>query len=88
MTNDEVIDVSNNLTNENLRFLLDIMSERLMVYCGTIDNRCLSDEVRCCTLNGGMVQINLMNSQKDLRENASWHRMLYGTNPIKKGDEL
>ena len=78
MKNEDILELSNNLTNENLRFLLDVMAERITVHCGTIDNRCVGDDILCCTLNGSKVQINLMHSEKDLKENDSWHWALYG----------
>jgi hypothetical protein len=78
MTNEEILDLANNLTNENLRYLLDIMSDRLMVHCGVIENRCVGDDVGWCTLNGSKVQLNLQHCETDLRENKSWAWALYG----------
>ena len=81
----ELLDMANSLSNEDLRYFLDINSDRLMVYCGFIENRVVSDEVLWCSLNGGKVQINLANSETDLRDNTSWHYALYGNR--KDGDK-
>lgn len=75
---EELLEIANSLSNEDLRYLLDINSDRLTVYCGFIENRLVCDDVLWCTLNGSKVQLNLTHCETDLRENTAWHYALYG----------
>ena len=55
----ELINISNNLSNKDLRFLIEINWNRIMVW-NPQDKTCydLDDEAPSC-LNGSQVQINL-----------------------------
>lgn len=67
---DDLIDVSNRLTNENLRDLILMTSNRIDVFVGAIDRCQITSEVDSCYLNGAVVQINLKLTQlEDIRDN-------------------
>jgi len=79
MKREKLLKLANKLSNEDLLYLLNVSTDRLSVYCGYIDNRCVTDDVLWCSMNGTKIQLNLMHCEEDLRKNRSWHYALYGT---------
>lgn len=66
---EELFDMANDLSNEDLCFLINCMSNRLEVYFGSLAMCCLSSDVMGASINGTVVQINCMNAElDDLRE--------------------
>ncbi len=66
---EELLDFANDLSNEDLCFLINCMANRCEVYFGSLAMCVLSSEVRDACMNGTVVQINCMNVElDDLRE--------------------
>ena len=55
----EVVKLSNQLSQEDVCQLIEILAPRLDVYVGLAGNRCVSGEVESVCMNGPVVQINL-----------------------------
>jgi len=66
---EEMFDLANDLSNEDLCFLINCMSNRFEVYFGSLAMCALSSEVMDASMNGTVVQINCMKAElDDLRE--------------------
>ena len=55
---EKLIDIANGLTNKEICDLINIISPRLDVYVGLLNNHCISSEINWANLNGTMIQIN------------------------------
>ena len=65
----ELLDFANDLSNEDLCFLINCMANRCEVYFGSLAKCVLSSEVMDACINGTIVQINCKNAElDDLRE--------------------
>lgn len=62
---EELFDMANDLSNEDICFLINCMSNRFEVYFGSLAMCVLSSEVRDACMNGTVVQINCMNAELD-----------------------
>ena len=72
-------EVVNKLSNEDLCHLINMVSERLSVFVGVVDNKIIEDRVLWASLNGATVQINLHSCELgDLRQNEEWAWALNG----------
>ena len=72
-------EVANKLSNEDLCHLINMVSERLSVFVGVVDNKIIEDRVLWASLNGATVQINLHSCElADLRQNEEWAWALNG----------
>ena len=64
-----LLDLANDLSNEDLCFLINCVANRCEVYFGSLTKCVLSSEVRDACMNGTVVQINCMSAElDDLRE--------------------
>ena len=62
---EKLIDIANGLTNKEICDLINIISPRLDVYVGLLNNHCISSEINWANLNGTMIQINLRLAELD-----------------------
>ena len=62
---EKLIDIANGLTNKEICDLINIISPRLDVYVGSLNNHCISSEINWANLNGTMIQINLRLAELD-----------------------
>lgn len=58
-TQKELVDLVNGLSNEDIRKVMEIISDRVDVYVGLVGNRCVMGEIESAVLNGTSVQVNL-----------------------------
>ena len=65
MNTEELVDIANSLSNDDLCQLMNIVSERLFVYYGAYNNCQLTSDVHFACLNGASVQINTVSSEYD-----------------------
>ena len=61
----KLIDIANDLTNKEICDLINIISPRLDVYVGLLNDHCISSEINWANLNGTMIQINLRLAELD-----------------------
>ena len=65
----EIINLANTLSNDDLCTLINAVSSRLDVYLGSIGLVCISTEVEYAHMNGMTVQVNTTMAQlDDMRE--------------------
>jgi uncharacterized membrane protein (DUF4010 family) len=65
----EIINLANTLSNDDLCALINAVSSRLEVYLGSIGLVCISTEVEYAHMNGMTVQVNTTMAQlEDIRE--------------------
>jgi len=62
---EKLIDIANGLTNKEICDLINIISPRLYVYVGLLNNHCISSEINRANLNGTMIQVNLRLAELD-----------------------
>lgn len=59
MTTQKLANIVADLSNEDLRRLIEMAASRVIVYVGTVGNRCVLGEIESASLNGNTVQLNL-----------------------------
>tara|TARA_Y100000114_G_scaffold133357_1_gene132726 strand:+ start:452 stop:712 length:261 start_codon:yes stop_codon:yes gene_type:complete len=62
---EKLIDIANGLTNKEICDLINIISPRLDVYVGLLNNHCITSEINWANLNGTMIQVNLRLAELD-----------------------
>ena len=62
---DKLINIANDLTNKEICDLINIISPRVDVFVGLLNNHCISSEINWANLNGTMIQINLKLAELD-----------------------
>ena len=73
----ELTEFVNALSNDDVCCLINMLSDRLDVYVGLLNNRCISSGVSFACLNGTSVQINLrLADLDDLTENPFFENAL------------
>jgi len=58
MEHQELLDIANDLSNENICDLINMVAPRLDVYFGLLNMRCLSSGVSFASMNGTIIQVN------------------------------
>ena len=58
MEQQQLLEVVNDLTNDNICDLINMVAPRLDVYFGLLNMRCLSSGVSFASMNGTIVQVN------------------------------
>jgi|TARA_R110002124_G_scaffold135551_1_gene298456 hypothetical protein len=58
MEQQQLLEVANDLTNDNICDLINMVAPRLDVYFGLLNMRCLSSGVSFASMNGTIVQVN------------------------------
>lgn len=72
---EEVIAIANGLSNDDICYLINLISERCSVFVGCMGNRQLSSEITWACINGTLIQINLETAEEDLvSEHSNWWR--------------
>jgi len=56
---DNVIDIFNNMSNEELALFMEMASARTNIYVGKIGKHCISSKIESAHTNGIEVQVNL-----------------------------
>ncbi len=64
-TTEELIKLTNSLSNDDLKFIINAFSERICVYAGSYKNHAISFGRVECTSNGCMIQINYADLGQD-----------------------
>ena len=62
---DKLINIANDLTNKEICELINIISPRVDVFVGLLNNHCISSEINWANLNGTIIQINLRLAELD-----------------------
>ncbi len=62
---DKLINIANDLTNKEICDLINIISPRVDVFVGLLNNHCISSEINWANLNGTIIQINLRLAELD-----------------------
>jgi len=57
-TQEELIKITNSLSNDDLIFIMNAFSDRICVYAGSYKNHSIAFEKIDCCSNGCMIQIN------------------------------
>lgn len=65
MTNDQIVEIANSLSNDDLVRLIDAVSPRLDVFVGILNGCCITGSVEGACTNGTIVQINMDLTQLD-----------------------
>lgn len=65
MTNNQIVEIANGLSNDDLVRLIDVVSSRLEVFVGILNNCCITGSVKGACTNGTIVQINMELTQLD-----------------------
>ncbi len=69
---EEIIELANTLSNEDLCTLINAVAPRLDIYVGLMGRVCISSEVEHACMNGMTVQINTVMAQlDDMREDSA-----------------
>jgi hypothetical protein len=69
---EEIIELANTLSNEDLCTLINAVAPRLDIFVGSMGNVCISTEVENACMNGMTVQINSVMAQlDDMREDSA-----------------
>jgi hypothetical protein len=72
---DELVDIVNGLSNDDACMVINMLSERCMVFVGGMGNRNMTTGLSWATLNGAMIQINLETSEEEnIADHGSWWR--------------
>ena len=58
MEQQQLLEVANDLTNDNICDLINMVAPRLDVYFGLLNMRCLSSGVSFASMNGTIIQVN------------------------------
>jgi|TARA_R110000764_G_scaffold178659_1_gene264846 hypothetical protein len=58
MEQQQLLEVVNDLTNDNICDLINMVAPRLDVYFGLLNMRCLSSGISFASMNGTIVQVN------------------------------
>ena len=58
MEQQQLLEVVNDLTNDNICDLINMVAPRLDVYFGLLNMRCLSSGVSFASMNGTIIQVN------------------------------
>tara|TARA_R110002072_G_C7780182_1_gene519992 strand:+ start:104 stop:511 length:408 start_codon:yes stop_codon:yes gene_type:complete len=58
MEQQQLLEVANDLTNDNICDLINMVAPRLDVYFGLLNMRCLSSGISFASMNGTIVQVN------------------------------
>jgi hypothetical protein len=71
---EELIEMANALSNDDICFLINLVSRRCDVFIGTMGERQLSSEIVWACLNGMEIQINLETCEEDSIADLPWWR--------------
>ena len=72
---DQLIEVANGLSNDDLCYLINLISDRCDVFIGSMGGRLLESQIVWASLNGVQIQINLDTCELDsLSEVGEWWR--------------
>ena len=67
----ELLEFVNGLSNDDVCDVINLLSDRLDVYVGLLNNHCIASPVAFACLNGTSVQVNLLLSDlDDLQEDS------------------
>jgi|TARA_R110000824_G_scaffold122830_1_gene280363 hypothetical protein len=58
MEQQQLLEVANDLTNDNICDLINMVAPRLDVYFGLLNMRCLSSGISFASMNGTIIQVN------------------------------
>ena len=71
MRQQELLEFVNGLSNDDVCDVINLLSDRLDVYVGLLNNHCIASPVAFACLNGTSVQVNLLLSDlDDLQEDS------------------
>lgn len=71
MRQQELLEFVNGLSNDDVCDVINLLSDRLDVYVGLLNNHCIASPVAFACLNGTSVQINLhLADLDDLQEDS------------------
>jgi hypothetical protein len=86
----ELIEFVNGLSNDDVCHVINMLSDRLDVYVGLLNNHCIASPVAFACLNGTMVQINLhLADLDDLQEDSFFeHAMKATKNTVVKEQDV
>jgi|TARA_R100000482_G_C5082827_1_gene126961 hypothetical protein len=65
MKTEELLDIANSLSNDDLCTLINMVSDRLFVFYGVHDNMQQMSDVTFACMNGASVQINTESAQQE-----------------------
>lgn len=72
---EEVIDIANGLSNDDICFLLNLISDRALVFVGAMGGRVIDCPIEWVSLNGALIQISLESSAFDsIADHSDWWR--------------
>lgn len=72
---DELVDIVNGLSNDDACAVINMLSERCMVFVGTMGRRTMTTGLSWATLNGAMIQINLETAEEyNIADHGKWWR--------------
>jgi len=58
MEQQQLLEVANDLTNDNICDLINMVAPRLDVFFGSLNRHCLSSGVAFASMNGTIIQVN------------------------------
>lgn len=71
----ELIDIVNGLSNDDACMVINMLSERCMVFVGSMGNLNMTTGLSWASLNGTMIQLNLETSEEDnISDHGGWWR--------------
>ena len=82
MEQQQLLEVANDLTNDNICDLINMVAPRLDVYFGLLNMRCLSSGVSFASMNGTIIQVNCESA--DLEDLADDEFMAKAVKPFQK----
>lgn len=71
----ELIDIVNGLSNDDACMVINMLSDRCMVFVGGMGNLNMTTGLSWASLNGAMIQLNLETSEQDnIADHGEWWR--------------
>ena len=81
MDRDKLLAIANQLSNEEICTLIDMVSNRLTVLYGCLNNHVISSEVEFACMNGPYIQINCTTANLDDLSQDDFIRSALESNP-------
>ena len=82
MEQQQLLEVANDLTNDNICDLINMVAPRLDVFFGSLNRHCLSSGVAFASMNGTIIQVNCETA--DLEDLADDEFMAKAVKPFQK----